>query len=225
MNWDDPLPPLEAARGLPGVEFKPPKGPEDFYSKVYNGLYRAGYHKGPHHHLARPVVRYIAARAGQTPIRVLDVGGAYGAAGEMLEEMCHDAQVLTIDISMPAVLGAQDEGRWAECGSALDLDMSPNQFDVVMSSDFMEHLRPEDVDQAIHEQVRVLKPGGFMCHKICPRPDGPHNKRLLKPAGADHLTDRLHLTVRSLAWWIEQYEKHGGRCVWRRGQAFAVDFS
>ena len=44
------------------------------------------------------------------------------------------------------------------CGDACDLPFGDEEFDVVMSSEFFEHVA--DLDVAIKEQIRVLKTGG-----------------------------------------------------------------
>ena len=67
-------------------------------------------------------------------------------------------------------------------------------FDMVTSTDVLEHLHPSDVDQALEEIFRVLKKQKFA---------------LLAPAVTMDKTGLLHLTVKPTQWWISKFEGIG----------------
>ena len=67
-------------------------------------------------------------------------------------------------------------------------------FDLVTSTDVLEHLCPQDVDVALSEIYRVLK---FDCHAML----APHTK--------PDRTGVLHLTTKPKQWWVNQCEKAG----------------
>lgn len=65
-------------------------------------------------------------------------------------------------------------------------------FAVVTCFDVLEHLDEIDIDRAIGEMWRVLRPGGtWLCTVSC------------RPAGSQDLHgDNLHRTVRGVDWWL-----------------------
>jgi len=79
--------------------------------------------------------------------------------------------------------------------SATDLSMFEDQsFDLVFSSDLLEHLNEGDIDKAISEFSRV---GKHQAHNFCcVENDVPEN-------------DPWHITQESRPWWFSKFEKHG----------------
>lgn len=67
-------------------------------------------------------------------------------------------------------------------------------FDMVTSTDVLEHLRLDDVKNALSEIYRVLKKGKYS---------------LLAPATTPDATGHLHLTVKSKQWWVSELENVG----------------
>ena len=67
-------------------------------------------------------------------------------------------------------------------------------FDMVTSTDVLEHLHPNDVDAALKEIYRVVK-------------NGKH--ALLAPATAPDNTGYLHLTIKPSDWWTKALEEIG----------------
>jgi 2-polyprenyl-3-methyl-5-hydroxy-6-metoxy-1,4-benzoquinol methylase len=112
-------------------------------------------------------------RAGIGPgTRVIDVG--CGAGRHSFEAYRRGADVVAFDQDAPelegvatmfeamAKVGEAPAGAKAEAvhGDALDLPYGAGEFDVVIASEILEHVPPDDA--AITELVRVLRPGGVL---------------------------------------------------------------
>ena len=70
--------------------------------------------------------------------------------------------------------------------------------DVVTSFDALEHLLPEEVDEALDEMRRIAVPGGGFVLSICTR----ESKTRVNGEG-------LHPTVRPLKWWLDRIGRVG----------------
>lgn len=168
------------------------------YQKLYDSLRRLGYRKNDQFisHLM-PSVGWIIKNL--TFNSVLDVGSSSGGAIGLMEAWANDKKKPIffhgIDISMLAVIEGFALGREIICGSVNHLPYKDNAVDLVVSSDTLEHIEPEDVDQAISEIVRVAKKFIFM--QISVKEDVARWKRLIgKP---------LHRTIKPLDWWLDKF--------------------
>ena len=125
--------------------------------------------------------------------RVLDVGSGMGALVRAFLALGIDAQ--GIDVTEVAVAHSESmtPGRFS-VGSILDLPFEDNAFDIVVSTDCLEHINPDDVSQALAELYRVCSNSVFL--NIATRPDRD---------------DRWHLTVESKSWWENQLFDSGFR--------------
>jgi SAM-dependent methyltransferase len=99
--------------------------------------------------------------ANFAPDRVLDVGCATGHLVKATRDLGVEAE--GIDYSEWAVNNAVTP---VVQGSALDLPWEREDFDLVISQDFMEHMHPDDLPKVIAEQVRVTRAGGLIAHLI-----------------------------------------------------------
>jgi len=91
--------------------------------------------------------------------------------------------VYGFDISPSALHSAEDwllaDGISAElaCGDITDLPWSPEFFDAIVSVQVLNHGYHQDIQSAIQETFRILKPGGwfFLCLQTGPPPDPAKN--------------------------------------------------
>lgn len=88
----------------------------------------------------------------------LDVGAGLGQFTAAVAPYAHEITPLDIGPKLVQKLST----RWplAKCGSATELPFSDESFDVVVSSECIEHT--DEPLTAIREMVRVLKPGGYL---------------------------------------------------------------
>lgn len=98
--------------------------------------------------------------------RVLDVGCGTGTLGLRLAETAPRVQVAAVDRDPEMLARARRKRRDAGTGLALhlasctDLPYPDRQFDRVLSSLLLHHLRPPEKHRTISEMRRVLRPGG-----------------------------------------------------------------
>lgn len=90
--------------------------------------------------------------------RVLDVGAGLGQFSDLARR--HGADVVPLDIAPKLVAALAPRFPEATCGSATALPWDAGRFDVVISSECIEHT--PDPALAVREMVRVLKPGGVL---------------------------------------------------------------
>ena len=108
---------------------------------------------------------------------VLDVGSGNGYGSRILSEGNLESYT-GIDYSTEAVTYSQK--MYSQYGSFYEMDahaidLSDRQFDWVISSENLEHLK--DPQKALHEKARVLKPDGFALI-------GTPNKEMFSPGEA-----------------------------------------
>lgn len=143
---------------------------------------------------------------------VLDVGcgdGYHACVFNTIYGMSENADIYGIDLSKSRVEFASMvcrelsfcNIRWM-VGSAEMLPFSNNQFDIVLCSDVVEHLRHPD--RCFAEMFRVLKPGGVA---IVTTPNAttpiPRLMRWLKGPMTDQETDHdEHISLKGAAEWM-----------------------
>ena len=88
--------------------------------------------------------------------RLLDVGGGTGFVASQIADLFH--QRVVIDPAMKMLKRADERDVTTCCGSALELPFQENQFDCVLCTDALHHIK--NVPEALSEMTRVLKPGG-----------------------------------------------------------------
>jgi SAM-dependent methyltransferase len=78
--------------------------------------------------------------------------------------------------------------------SATDMPFEDQSYDLVFSSDLLEHLNEGDIDKSISEFSRI---GKHQAHNFCcVENDAPGN-------------DPWHITKESRQWWFQRFEQHG----------------
>lgn len=127
---------------------------------------------------------------------VLDAGSGNGQVVRGFLERGKDAK--GIEISSRAIWehcpDLLEKGRVIN-GSLTELPFDDNSFDLVFSSEVLEHLTEEDVSQAAKEMVRVAKSNLFMTIALRP---SQHN-------------NAYHVTIKPRAWWEDLFCAQG--CV------------
>ena len=128
---------------------------------------------------------------------VLDIGCGEGwLVGEFLK-LGIDAKGVDVSNRVVARCNQRFPGRFT-CASVLELPFEDGQFDTVVSTDCLEHLKPEDVPIALREIHRVAARFVF-----------------LQVATVQDRDGHWHLTVENRAWWEQRcfeagFRKHPG---------------
>jgi SAM-dependent methyltransferase len=166
------------------------------YKGIYDDLFVQGFRAQPSTKLS--YARLAPHVLERIPFKTaLDVGSGVGHGVELLNKQ--GKEVTGVEVSPFAAATARAYGRNVVEGSALSLPFPDASFDLVLSSDVMEHLHPDDVEQAIKEQVRVSRK--YLAHRI--------NDALATSHWNDLVGFNMHLTVKPIEWWIQQYQKAG----------------
>jgi SAM-dependent methyltransferase len=132
---------------------------------------------------AREIV--FSAVKESRPSRILEVGCG---EGELAERMAREleAEVVAVDQSQRMVELARARGVDARVGDAQALDFEDERFNCAVAAWMLFHV--EDVDRALAELARVLRPGG----RLVAATNGPdHLSELYELVGAAPLESRF----------------------------------
>ena len=158
------------------------------YDKFYNEInyVSPGIHMKPHY---------------SECLSLLENGGSWLDAGcgcgHYLKQAVGEKNIklFGMDVVEKSVATAIDNGICCIKHSIADpFPYSDEKFDLVTSTDVLEHLCPQDVDTALSEIHRVLKPS---------------HHAMLAPHTSPDRTGLIHLTVQPKEWWVDQCEKVG----------------
>ena len=179
------------------------------YGAIYNRLYACGYHDHEHHSWMGEKSLPWLFRLGDWNT-FLDVGCANGASVRYVEN--REKVGVGLDISSLGV----EKGRWMgqdlRVASATEIPFKDWAFDVVASSDTLEHLTEEDVRKAAAEMARVCRK--YLIIRVCPKADVTRRWRKINKGP-------LHLCVKPIIWWKNLFKQYGS-IVWEDGWDFAV---
>jgi len=167
-----------------------------FYKKIYDPLFKKGYTKSLNR--ASPALRKFSKFIKKRDIeiqKVIDVGCAWGKTLKYWKK--RKVKVTGVDVSKVTVKFCKKQGYKCYLASATDLSMfSDKEFDLYMATDMYEHLRTDDLDDAIKEAIRVTK-----------------KYLLIRPHPCKDQRKKLHLTVWSLEEWESFFKKHGLKVI------------
>jgi len=169
------------------------------YQKLYNELYKNGYHGDFELCHARHLFGYINKYLEKNT-RILDIGCSHGTAVGELKKQGYDSY--GIDISSVAIdLCNQRNIKNCKVGSAIKLEFVDSYFDGIVSSDVFEHLDPSEVESAILECNRVLKVGGVGIISIATVEEG---NRTYDFVAKNHGLTNLHTSIFNSTEWTKK---------------------
>jgi cyclopropane fatty-acyl-phospholipid synthase-like methyltransferase len=178
----------------------------DFYSKIYEPLFKKNYTKT----LDRAGVAKVKFEEfmRQNDVKItsmIDVGCAWGKTLKYWKKK--KTKVVGVDVSKRMVEKCKRQGYKCYLASATDLSIfSDKKFDLYMATDVYEHLRTKDLLHAIEEAKRITK------KYLLIRPHPALDKR-----GRRDIRKALHLTVWSLEEW-EFFFKDNGLTIIKIGE-------
>jgi len=181
-----------------------------FYQKVYDDLYSIGYHENPAYSHSYGLIEYMTKELRFKT--VLDVGASIGAAVSTLRK--YGKEAMGLEASLVAVNKADILNRPVMWGESTKLPFADKHVDVVMSTDMLEHLKPEDVDKTVEEFHRVAR--DYIAIKVSSEPErAGWGKRV----GVDD----LHLTQKPVYWWRNKFTEAGGTIIMALNDTFVIE--
>lgn len=132
---------------------------------------------------------------------VLDAGTGNGAMVRLMR--AHGKNSYGIELSR-AVLEAECpdllQKGYVEPGILSNLPFEDNAFDLVQSSDVLEHIHPEEADAIVSELVRVSRRHIFLSISL---------KGHTKASATDNNEAGRHTMLRNRQWWENKFREHG----------------
>lgn len=171
------------------------------YSEIYEDLYQIGYHADMNLCHALKLLPILKKYEGK---KILDVGCSHGLAVKKLIEMSYDAH--GIDVSKTAIKYCKDRNiDSCVLGSATDIPFGDNFFDIIISSETLEHIFPEDIDLVVNEFKRVCKK--YLVLSICCNEE--INKLYAKKIYHKYGLRCLHTSIIKPVEWDEKFLQAG----------------
>lgn len=179
------------------------------YFDLYEKLYKNGYHSNLELSHTKKLFPYLNEISnGNKKIKILDVGCSHGLAVQELKLMGYDAY--GIDVSETAINHCQNRGlTTCKLGSATNIPFDDGFFDLIISTDVLEHIMPDDIHILIQEFKRVNK-GHCLLSIAC---DAEGNRqpleelKLIDPSYND--LENLHTTLMLPENWDMFFNKNG----------------
>lgn len=171
---------------------------------IYDKLYELGYHSNFDlcHTLRLLANLHYFPNAG----KILDVGCSHGAAVQELQKRGYEAY--GIDIADKAIEYCKHRGlTTCAVASATKIPFDDKFFDLIVSSDTLEHLQKEDVPKMVSEFRRVSKQGCLLSI-ACDEEGGKEHLNALREKHDEYKNlAALHSCIMTPEQWDEEFLK------------------
>ena len=107
------------------------------------------------------VIKHLLKKDGRSPGKILEIGCSGGHLTVLVGELFPDAEVTGVDVYAPAIIEAKrryPKHKFKQA-DAQKLPYSANSFDIVYSSETIEHV--VDPKKMLEEITRVMQPDGL----------------------------------------------------------------
>lgn len=198
----------------------------DAIQKVFDEWAKSGRADGMeegHGDVVRQVIEKMEIKPGQ---QILDLGCGHGWATRLLGQTAPGAQAIGIDASSAMIEVAESRHDFTararyERGVFEEIDFKDGKFDHIFSMEALYYA--VDLDKALSEMLRVLKPGGSVDIVVDRFKESPHTE-----AWADQVGVQMHFLGESE--WAAAFEGAGfsdvstERVIDSRGPGSEADF-
>jgi len=181
------------------------------YFKIYEKLYRLGYHARLKNHGQKYVKTIVLKYKFKS---ILEIGCSNGIAVKKFKK----SRKLSygIDVSDIATRYAAEKVLVPNCiiSSATDIPFKDKFVEAAFSCDCLEHLYPEDVPKAIREIVRVTSKYIFAVLDFETERNREYLDKAKKEWPEDFKNiDNLHLTIWDKGQWIKAFSRCGAKYI------------
>tara|TARA_R110002167_G_scaffold355508_1_gene569903 strand:+ start:1947 stop:2615 length:669 start_codon:yes stop_codon:yes gene_type:complete len=182
----------------------------NFYKKVYNDLYSRGYHSSGFagNKLLDFLVENYTLNANN---KLLDIGCSNGTGVSKINSLVNSNICYGIDpadkaIQMCIKKNPNNDDRF-KVGELPNIPFDDEYFDVIFSSDVIEHVLPEDIEESLQDIHRVTTEecNIFLNIALVPESHRPDN---WKPVYDDNNLENLHVGLISSDEWIDKIKKY-----------------
>lgn len=175
--------------------------------QLYDDLYSEGYHENNKNH----GLKYVGSLLFKCKFRsFLDVGCSQGAMVKTMQvarKVSHGVDISTQAIRQSKKLGLTT----CRVANADTLPYRKDSFDLVFSSETLEHLPKKQVKKAIYELLRVSKK--YVAVKIAYEPE--INRDWVDKANEKgYIINDLHLTIKEESFWRNLFENGTNWKAW-----------
>ena len=174
---------------------------DDKLKKLYDELYDNGYHRSFQLSHSRNLIEIIEKTVSKNSI-ILDVGCSHGLAVDMLKKKGYNSY--GIDIADKAIEYCKQRGlSTCKCCSADNITFEDNFFDVILSTDVLEHIPTSMVNTVVNEFNRVTKDDASVFIKVASVPERHRWDTITEHYGCSN----LHLTTEGIEFWEKAFNE------------------
>jgi SAM-dependent methyltransferase len=173
------------------------------FKRLYDDLYRAGYHNSIGFTHSKRLIRAIN-RIIPKNNKILDVGCSNGTACLLLnkcEYICSGIDISEVAINIAKSHGISD----CKACSADNIDYPDESFDVILSTDVLEHALSTDINKIFTEFSRVTTSSAYYFLRIALKPEV--NRKYIK-IKKRHKVKNLHTLTRNKTYWLNKFNQH-----------------
>ena len=180
---------------------------ENYYKKIYDTLYLKGYHRTGF--TGKTLISFLQEHYSlSSKNKVLDIGCSNGSGVKIINDLagsniCYglDASKHGIDYCNKTNPNNKDKYKVA---SLPNIPFDDDMFDVIFSSDVIEHLLPEDIEKSFNEINRVTQKNSHIFLSIALVPESNRYEEVLE----QYQLEDLHTTLFSSEKWFDIFKQH-----------------
>ena len=179
---------------------------DNFYKKVYNDLYQRGYHSSGW--AGKDLLEFLVDRyTFNESDKLLDIGCSNGEGISSINKIANANISYGMD---PAEIGIEmcnknnpNNSNRFKVGALPNIPFDDGYFNVIFSSDVIEHVLPEDIDKSLEEIYRVTTEDCNIFLDIALVPES-HRPANWKPVYEINNLENLHTgLISSDEWFIK----------------------
>tara|TARA_B100000614_G_scaffold262903_1_gene299968 strand:- start:127671 stop:128309 length:639 start_codon:yes stop_codon:yes gene_type:complete len=146
--------------------------------------------------------RAVASLPRKHVTSVLDIGAGRGQLLNWFKKHYNPEVLAGVEISKKAIKKSR-RAKWIKHGSAQQVPFDDSSFNVVVCTDVLEHVPPNELGLCLDEMLRVGRKWWIVETDNGKAREDKH----LRKSPVKQKT--LHLIRKDINWWMLQFQKHG----------------